>query len=300
MLGAAIGRRTRRPGSGGRRVSLLLAAVAAAGIVALIVIPRSATATQSAASNSLPPIKHVFVIVLENESPSASFGPSSPAPYLAQTLTSQGAYLPNYYGIGHESTANYLAMISGQPPNPATQSGCPPKYIDVSPATVVSPGVASGTGCVYPPAVQTIGSQLTGAGLTWKGYEEDMGNDPVRDNGTTCAHPAVGQTDKATPASATAADAYVTSHDPFVYFHSIIDQASCGDSVVPLSALSQDLASASTTPNYSFITPNVCDDGGLTTCPNGDPGASRRPTRSCRRGCPGSSTRRRTSRTACC
>ena len=273
MLGAAIGRQGCPSGKRRAwRVSLLVAAVAAAGIVAAIAVPRLATATQSAAGNSLPPIKHVFVIALENESPSSSFGPSSPAPYLAQTLTKQGAYVPNYYGIGHESTANYLAMISAQPPNPMTQSGCPPQFTDVSPATVVSPGVASGTGCVYPAAVQTIGSQLAGAGLTWKAYEEDMGNDPVRDNGTTCAHPAVGQTDKATPTSATAADGYVTSHDPFVYFHSIIDQTSCAQSVVPLSALPQDLASAGTTPNYSFITPNVCDDGGVATCPNGAPG----------------------------
>jgi hypothetical protein len=282
MLGAATRRRIRLPGDRrgalARRFGALVAALGAAGIVGLVAIPRSATAiqpalSQPAISQSLPPIKHVWVIVLENESPTASFGSGSPAPYLAQTLTSEGAYLPNYFGIGHESLANYIAMISGQPPNPSTQSGCPPQYTDVSPATLVSYGAAAGIGCVYPAAVQTIGSQLAGAGLTWKAYEEDMGNDPTRDGGTTCAHPTPGQTDLATPTSATAMDGYVTSHDPFVYFHSIIDQASCATSVVPLSALSGDLASASTTPNYSFITPNVCDDGGLPGgCPNGDTG----------------------------
>jgi hypothetical protein len=35
-------------------------------------------------------IKHVFVIVLENEGYNNTFGPNSKAPYLAQTLTSQG------------------------------------------------------------------------------------------------------------------------------------------------------------------------------------------------------------------
>ncbi|MGI8413991.1 MAG: hypothetical protein ACR2LV_10165 [Solirubrobacteraceae bacterium] len=56
----------------------------------------------------------MFVIVLENQSASTTFGPASPAPYLSNTLRAQGAYLPNYYAIGHASNDNYLAMISGQ------------------------------------------------------------------------------------------------------------------------------------------------------------------------------------------
>ena len=47
------------------------------------------------AAAGLPPIRHVFVIVLENESASSTFGPGSPAPYLAKTLTGEGAYGPN-------------------------------------------------------------------------------------------------------------------------------------------------------------------------------------------------------------
>ncbi len=35
-------------------------------------------------------IKHVFVIVLENEGFDVTFGPNSKAPFLSQTLTSQG------------------------------------------------------------------------------------------------------------------------------------------------------------------------------------------------------------------
>ena len=49
------------------------------------------------------PATHVFTIVLENEGASTTFGPGSPAPYLAQTLTSEGAFLPKYYGVGHSS-----------------------------------------------------------------------------------------------------------------------------------------------------------------------------------------------------
>jgi hypothetical protein len=71
-----------------------------------------------------PPIRHVFVLVLENESFEQTFGATSPAPYLAHTLPAQGALLRNYYGIGHMSLDNYIALISGQAPNRATQLDC--------------------------------------------------------------------------------------------------------------------------------------------------------------------------------
>jgi phosphatidylinositol-3-phosphatase len=75
-------------------------------------------------------------------------------------------------------------------------------------------------------------------------------------------------------------DAYATRHDPFMYFHSIIDSPFCKTHVVNLNNLTTDLADARTTPNFVFITPNLCDDGhdgngtGApgTTCANGQPG----------------------------
>ena len=60
----------------------------------------------------------MFVIVLENESAAVTFGPGSPAPYLSKTLPARGAFVPNYYGVGHASLDNYIAMISGQAPTP--------------------------------------------------------------------------------------------------------------------------------------------------------------------------------------
>jgi hypothetical protein len=61
-------------------------------------------------------------------------------------------------------------------------------------------------------------------------------------------------------------DLYATRHDPFVYFHSIIDHPTCQQNVVNLDRLSKDLRKASTTPAYSFITPDVCSDGHDATC----------------------------------
>ena len=75
--------------------------------------------------STAPEIKHVFIVVLENESADNSFAANSPAPYLAQTLRSQGAYLPNYYAIGHLSLDNYISMVSGQSPNPRPRRTAP-------------------------------------------------------------------------------------------------------------------------------------------------------------------------------
>src|SRR5580658_941545 len=95
-------------------------------LVALLAMLCGSTACLAApsAKPGTAPVRHVFVIMLENESYAVTFGQSSLAPYLAHELPKQGALLPNYYGIGHYSLDNYIAMISGQAPNPATQDDC--------------------------------------------------------------------------------------------------------------------------------------------------------------------------------
>jgi hypothetical protein len=211
----------------------------------------------------------VWIIVLENESAATTFGPASPAPYLAHTLTAAGATLPDYYGIGHESADNYIALVSGQGPNPQTQADCP-LYDDFLQVGTAPDGQALGSGCVYPPSVQTVGGQLAQAGLPWRAYEGDMGNDPMRE-AAACAHPALGGPD--TTQTATPTDGYATRHDPFMYFHSVIDDAAgCADHVVPLSRLPGDLANVAGTPSYSLITPSLCDDGHDATCADGSAG----------------------------
>ena len=131
-------------------------------------------------------------------------------------------------------------------------------------------GQLLGVGCVYPNSVKTLPDQLEAAHLTWKGYMEDMGKDPRRES-ATCGHPTVGTQDATL--IATEADKYAAKHDPFVYFRSIIDdQARCDAHVVSLDALPGDLKRGSTTPNYVFITPNLCNDGHDPECIDGSPG----------------------------
>jgi hypothetical protein len=214
------------------------------------------------------PIRHFFMIVLENENAESSFGTDPPSQFLGKTLRAEGAFIPNYYGIGHASLDNYVAMVSGQPPNLATQADCP-IFAPFAPGLVREDGVAIGQGCVYPSTVPTVANQLENSGHSWRGYMQDMAAGAAGEP-TSCRHPEVGAVDNTQ--SVREHDQYAARHDPFVYFHSVIDYATCQRNVVDLGHLSHDLERESTTPEYAFITPDLCADGHEASCPDGSPG----------------------------
>jgi phosphatidylinositol-3-phosphatase len=243
------------------RTRLLLCATLA---LLALAVPAQAVAA------SPPQIGHVFVLFLENENADVTFAPDSPAPYLSQTLPSQGAFIPEYYGVTHLSLGNYTGIVSGQGSNPQIQADCQFFTDFVGPGIFDLDGQALGQGCVYPSTVKTIADQLVERGLTWKGYMEDMGNDPGRESGL-CGHPPLNGRDNTQ--TATAQDQYAARHNPFIYFHSIIDDNYyCEQHDVPLTHLPADLARTRDTPNFSFITPDLCNDGHDETCPDGGPG----------------------------
>ncbi|MDN7521283.1 alkaline phosphatase family protein, partial [Burkholderia sp. AU45251] len=247
--------------------------VAALGsLVALIVTACGSSSMQASGQQQ---IRHVFVITLENENYTTTFGANTKAPYLATTLAAQGALVQQYYGTGHVSLDNYIAMLSGQSPTNETDNDCP-VFQDYKLTGMTPDGQAIGSGCVYPATVKTLPDQLKAAGYTWKGYEEDMGNDPSRE-AATCGHPTLNTTDltqvaQAPSAAVPAGDQYATRHNPFVYFHSIIDSPDCAKNVVNLASLENDLKSADTTANFNLITPNLCHDGHDAPCANGEAG----------------------------
>jgi hypothetical protein len=211
-----------------------------------------------------PPIRHVFTIILENKNYDETFGPNSRAPYLSRQLTAQGELLTNYYAIGHNSLPNYVALISGQAPNVVTQGDCP-IYLDFVPGSPIHldvNGQSVGQGCVFPVEVQTIVDQLAANQFTWRGYMEDM---PA-----PCTRPELNMIDRTQ--MPTGSDQYAARHNPFVYFHSIVDGPACAANNVPLSQLPNDLQDRDTTPNYVFITPNLCHDGHTIPCVDGEPG----------------------------
>jgi hypothetical protein len=270
------------PGFAVKRIGLPLAATT----IALLSACGASTAKQASHPFKLPPVKHVFVIMLENESYGSTFGDPAAYPYLAGTLVKRGELLKDYYATGHDSNDNYVSIVSGQPPNTANQADCP-TFGDFANNRLLANGVESGTGCVYPANVLTIGNQLSARHLSWKGYMQDMGNDPRRE-AAACGHPAVNGPDGTQAAEP--GDGYATRHDPFVYFHSVIDGTSyCDAHVVALgtpvgampataltgeTGLETDLKRAATTPAFSFITPNLCDDGHDYPCVNQQSGTS--------------------------
>ena len=88
----------------------------------------------------------------------------------------------------------------------------------------------------------------------------------MQDMGRSCRHPAMGATDD--NLGARPSYQYATRHDPFVYFHSIIDTPAC-QKTVDLGALPA-AQRETTTPDYSFITPDLCADGHDATCARRD------------------------------
>ncbi len=89
-----------------------------------------------------------------------------------------------------------------------------------------------------------IADRIEASGRSWKSYGESM--------------PA--------PGYANDTALYATRHVPFLYYTDVLDNATrLKRHVVPFGRLAADLRSAGTTPDYAFITPNLCSD--MHDCP---------------------------------
>ena len=177
-------------------------------------------------------ITHVWLIILENKSYNAEFTGINDDTYLWQTLPSEGALLKNYHGTGHTSMDNYITSVSGQAPQNDVQSDCSNVNTQFSTNNAIAAGSTNGivttgssiggdsnwtygqavsklgpnspigtdtantNGCTYPSEVATLFDQFNLAGVTWKGYAQDLGGEqhigstsfqvttvPVRDAG---------------------------------------------------------------------------------------------------------------------
>ncbi len=249
-------------------------------------------------------IKHVWLIIMENKSYDATFSGLNNNTYLWRTLPSQGALLTQYYGTGHFSQDNYLSLVSGQATVTDTQSDCP--FYDAMSGTVDTsgnltnnpdygqftsgsgPNAASGqNGCVYPATVPTLFNQLDTAGVSWKGYAQDL-NAPNTLTGTSSTLPSnsagtqycgapyatpgpTGGTSQPNPGSANPTDQYVPKHFPFPWFGSLLQSGDCDPAHIanvfdPANGLYHDLQSQATTPAFSWISPNNCSDAHDAVC----------------------------------
>jgi hypothetical protein len=198
---------TRTPGPAAPASSTGAAVTAVPATVNTPALPPAPTATPAplrvdarTGLVSSPPT-HIFLIVMENHEIGSIIG-SPDAPYFSQ-LAAQHAMADQYYGLGHPSLANYLALISGHTDGIRD---------DENPS-------APGHTLTEP----TIAESLQAKGMTWKTYQEDMPTPCyMRD---------------------TAGTTYAIKHNPFLYFQSIrSDPAKCNQ-VVPLTQLDTDLQS---------------------------------------------------------
>jgi phosphatidylinositol-3-phosphatase len=215
----------------------------------------------------VPPIRHVFIINIENKGYAETFGAGTESPYLAGKLRKQGVLLNSYYATAHNSLPNYIAQISGQAPNMQTQADCQvySKFVMAGPPA--APGrQAVGAGCVLPKSVRSLPRQLTHAGIPWRGYMQQMHK--------PCRHPRLGEPDPTQ--HATLGHNYAVRHNPFMYFRSVTSRhAYCRHHVRPLHDLHHDLKRAKRTPHLAYITPDLCRDGHDDTCANGQKGGLR-------------------------
>jgi hypothetical protein len=201
--------------------ALSLALVLAASIGGSVM---TASASPTAGPDSLGglpsgAIKHVWLIILENKSYDETFTGLNDNSYLWHTLPSEGVLLQNYYGTGHSSMDNYIALVSGQAPEEDTQEDCSdvnvpfgsnstivtssaditaggtgtvggatPNWNLGQVASLLNPSQPSGAnaplgpngstatnGCTYPSDVPTLFDQFNLAGVSWKGYAQDLG-----------------------------------------------------------------------------------------------------------------------------
>jgi acid phosphatase len=136
-----------------------------------------------------------------------------------------------YYANTHPSIGNYLMLTTGQ----------------------VLTNNDSETPSTFPVSADNVVRELVAAGKSWKAYAENL--------------PSVGYLGGDTNSGG---GQYYVRHVPIAYLSDVQNSSAQQQNLVPFTQLAQDLSSGNL-PNYSFITPNGCDDAhdcGLGTADN--------------------------------
>jgi hypothetical protein len=204
-------------------------ATAGGGKFTVPALAASVTASHTTAqASSQNPFQHVYVIMMENTGTADILG-NPDLPYINHLIQSYG-YDSNYFGVTHESLANYVAFITGN--NWGTNSDDPTQQFNHT----------------------NLVDQLEAYHLSWKGYMESMPRVGFKGYWYPDNEPA------GTPPSVTPPNAlYAIKHNPFTLMTDIVDNPSRLDRVVPFSQLQRDLQ-ADHVPNFVWISPNVIND----------------------------------------
>jgi acid phosphatase len=145
---------------------------------------------------------------------------SSSMPYL-NGLANQYGLATQYYADTHPSIGNYLMWATGQ----------------------ILTNDDNQTPASFPVSVDNAVREVLAVGKTWKQYAESI--------------PSVGYTggDTVGPDGGN----FSTHHAPLLYLTDVLNSSTQLQNIVPFTQFAPDLASG-TMPNYSFVTPNMCND----------------------------------------
>lgn len=184
-----------------RRVVLALTATA------LVATGLTAAASAAQAATGVPRFDHIVLVMFENKAYSQISGSGS-APYL-NALAAQGAKFTKSYAVTHPSQPNYIALFSGSTQG-VTSDDCPKTFSGAN-----------------------LGAQLSGAGLSFRGYSESMPSDGY----TGCV-----------------SGNYQRKHNSWVDFSSVPAASNLTYASFPAPSNYASL------PTVAFVTPNMCND----------------------------------------
>ena len=218
--------------------------------VAFAVVPSAVSAHRSHSHNesgsSVPHYQHIVEIMMENTSYGSIIG-NSLAPNI-NALPNRYGLATSYFGVTHPSEPNYVANIGGsffgiQDDN---------QFYCTQALATTDPNCA-GTTVNHTVSAQSLADQLTAAGMSWKGYFQNL---PYVDPSHVIASGpnANGPYTYKWPSNTDAL--YASKHNPFINFTGT--QAALSK-MVPDNQLGADLLTRHL-PNYSLVVPDQCHD----------------------------------------
>jgi phosphatidylinositol-3-phosphatase len=193
--------------------------------------PATATNTAGASAHLPTPIRHVFLIMMENEETAIIYGNQPYETKLANTYAWGGdANNPDkvgYYANCHPSAPNYLALTSGQT-------------------------LQCGSDSYNTYNVTNLGTLLDAQNESWIAYEESAN--------VACQTYNSGL--------------YVVRHNPFPFYSNLGPNTTatspCDSHDVPIANLTQDYPYSATPPAFTYIAPNILNDGHSSSAATGD------------------------------
>ena len=189
-------------------------------LVYILLAGRSNNVPDKTLKSSAKLPKADHIVIIVEENKSYKDIVGNPDAKYINSLISKGSVATNYRGTSHPSEPNYIEMTTGE--KSGIREDCK---------------IAGAEDCIT--NASSIVDDLEKDGKTWKAYMEGMES-------------ACSNADN---------DRYKTKHNPFIFYQNILsDPERCSEHIVPYTELVKDFEQVSTTPNYTFITPDICND----------------------------------------